>query len=60
MAACVKTYPDGLLVTLTCNGEAEPEQSLARTPEAALKAAVLLLAKRDALYPGDALTVAEA
>ena len=60
MVGRTKTYRDGLLVTLTTNGEDEPEQVLARTPEAALKAAILMLAKRDALYPGDVLSVTEA
>jgi hypothetical protein len=56
MVGRTRTYRGTLLVTFTTDGE-EPEQQLAATGERALKVALLMLAKRDALRPGDSLTV---
>jgi len=56
MVALTRTYRGTLLVTFSPDGE-EPEQELVPTGERALKTALLMLAKRDALRDGDSLTV---
>jgi hypothetical protein len=45
-----------LIVEFNRNGE-EPDRHLVQTPEAAMLAALRLLAKRSSLLPGDTLTV---
>jgi hypothetical protein len=59
MVARTRTEPNLLLITFETDGD-EPEQELAPTGERALKAALLLLAKRHALRHGDRLTVVNA
>jgi hypothetical protein len=56
MVGRTRTYSGHLLLTFTTDGE-EPEQQLAATGERALKIALLMIARRDVLRPGDTLTV---
>jgi hypothetical protein len=59
MVARTRIEPGLLLVTFESDGEA-PEQQLAPTGDRALKIALLMIARRDALRHGDRLTVVKA
>jgi hypothetical protein len=59
MVARTRIEPSLLLVMFETDGE-EPEQELAPSGERALKAALLMLARRHALRHGDKLTVVSA
>jgi hypothetical protein len=59
MVARVRTYRGSLIVAFESDGE-EAEQHLASTGQRALVIALSILARRDALRPGDKLGVTEA
>jgi hypothetical protein len=59
MVARVQSYHGHLLVAFTSDGE-EPEIQLVSSGERALKVALLMIARRDVLRPGDQLAVKRA
>ena len=59
MPARIRPEPRLLLVTFESDGE-EPEQELVQSGDRALKAALLMLARRALLRHGDKLTVVRA